>query len=64
MNKGQRVRINSPLSVFHNHTGRILDKQEKLVYPVHVVFDTRLNIYGVPCKESMFKVEEVEVLDA
>ena len=60
----ERVKINSPMSVFHGHTGTVLDKDEKRVYPIHVKFDTTLRIYGVPTKESMFKDSEIEVIDA
>ncbi len=59
-----RVKIVSPNSAFNGKTGRIVDISEKLAYPVHVVFDKPIKIFGVTCKYSMFKKEELESIDA
>ena len=59
-----QVKVVSPNSVFNGKTGRIVDISEKLVYPVHVVFDKPIKLFGVTCKYSMFKKEELEAIDA
>ncbi len=59
-----RVKIVAPNSVFNGKTGKVIDIFEELLYPVHVVFDKPIKLFGVTCRYSMFKKEELEAIDA
>ena len=59
----ERVKIVSPNSVFNGQTGRVIDISKNLVYPIHVELDKPIKLFGVTCKYSMFKQEELEYID-